>query len=187
MKKFKDLNKKHRTIILTILGVILVALILLLLVKYGGLTLTPTTAPAASPTNSQSVLNDNREGIDGSYQSMTREEILADLQERQQVVTDQVSTNVTFSSGKAGSTGEWVMENPKSNSVIQQAEIYYGDDNVLIAKTEPVYPGQYIQAVELLESLKSGEYEALVYINYYNLNEKTFAGKAGYKVHLTVG
>lgn len=181
MKKFKDLNKKHKTIILIILGVILLALILLLLVKCDG------SAPTAAPTNSQSVLNDDCEGIDGTYEPMTREEILADLQQRQQIVTDEVSANVTFTSGQAGSTGEWVMQNPKSNAVIQQAEIYYGEDNVLIAKTVPVKPGQYINAVELLEDMETGEYEALVYINYYNVNDKAYAGKAGYKVHLTVG
>lgn len=178
MKKFKDLNKKHKTIILTILGLILLALILLLLVKCDG------SEPATAPTD---ILNDNREGIDGTYESMSREEILADLQKRQQVVTDQICSNVTFSSGKVGSAGEWVLQNPESNLVIQQAEIYYGDDNILIAKTEPVYPGQYIKAVELLEDLEPGDYEALVYINYYNVDDKAFIGKAGYKVHLTVG
>lgn len=185
MRKFENSNKKHKALVLTILGVILLALLLLLLVKHDGST--PTTAPTAAPSNSQIVLNDNREGIDGAYESMTREEILADLQERQQVVTDQVSSNVTFSSGKAGTMGEWILQNPESNTVIQQAEIYYGDENILIVQTEPVYPSQYIQAVELLEDLKSGEYEALVYINYYSVDDKTYAGKAGYKVHLTVG
>lgn len=180
MKKFKDLSKKHKTIILTILGVILLALILLLLIKCDG------SAPTTAPANSQGVLDDNREGIDGSHKSMTRDEILADLQERQQVVTDQVSSNVTFSSGKVGETGEWVLQNPETNTVIQQAEIYFGEDNILIAKTEPVYPGQYIKAVELLEGLESGEYDALVYINYYNVDDKSFVGKAGYKIHLTV-
>jgi hypothetical protein len=184
MKDSEKKEKQKKKIIAIIILMIVLAGLVLFLVLYQG----PGTAdPASAPTATQNVLNDNREGIDGTYDSMTREEILADLQKRQQVVTDQVSSNVTFASGKVGTTGEWVLQNPKSNSVIQQAEIYYGDDNVLIAQTVPVKPGQYINAVELLEDMKSGEYEALVYINYYNISDKTFAGKAGYKVHLTVG
>ena len=182
MKKLINLNKKYKALILITLGVILLALLLLIATK-----IYVVNNGASATSSSPEALNDDREGIDGTYESMSREEILADLQQRQQVVTDQVSSNVIFLSGDAGTKGEWVLQNPESNSVIQQAEIYYGDDNILIGKTVPVKPGQYINTVELLEDMESGEYEALVYINYYNVNDKAFAGKAGYKVHLTIG
>ena len=172
-------TKRKKTILIVALAIALIILTLLFLTIGQGRNVASETSTATP-----NVLNDNREGIDGTYQSMSREEILEDLENNQQIVTDTVSSNVTFPSRNTGTIGEWVLENIEDNSVIQQAEIYF--NNLLIAKTEPVYPGQYIQAVELLENLEPGEYEAIAYISYYNEDDKTFAGKAGYKIHLTV-
>lgn len=178
-------RKKQRkviVIILVIIVAILLSIIIAIPLSNKGSEVNQTQV---TPESTPLILNDNREGIEGTYQTMSREEILESLQSNQKLVTDSVSSNVTFPSGKAGVIGEWVLENTKVNSVIQQAEIYL-DHDMLIAKTEPVYPGQFIQAVELIENLEQGEYEVIAYISYYNVDDKVFAGKAGYKIHLTV-
>ena len=59
-------------------------------------------------------------------------------------------------------------------------------NEVLIAKTTPIYPNQHITGVALLESIEPGEYEATAYLNYYDIETKEFLSKAGYSIHLTV-
>lgn len=179
----KKKNRK-KVIIIIVLAIVLAILLTLIFAYPASNNESKVSQPTNTPESIPMILNDNREGIDGTYQYKTREEILAELQESQQMVTDKVSSNVTFSTGRTGATGEWIMENTKDNTVIQQAEIYLED--LLIAKTEPIYPGQYIQTVELLNDVEPGEHEALVYISYYNVDNKVFAGQVGYQVNLSV-
>jgi hypothetical protein len=107
---------------------------------------------------------------------------LDELKKQQLVVTDKLSSNISFDVGKTGTTGKWVVENLSGNNIIQQAEVYFKD--TLIAKTTPIYPDQHIESVELKKDIPSGEYTATAYINYYNINTKEFISKAGYKIHL---
>ncbi len=83
-----------------------------------------------------------------------------------------------------GTVGEWVVENPAENNIIQQAEVYLLDK--LIAESTPIYPDQHITGLTLLEEIEPGEYEVIAYLNYYDINTKEFISKAGYKIHLTV-
>lgn len=174
-------KKNRKKVIVIIVLAIILAILLTLIFAYSESGVSQSTD---TPESTPMILNDNRVGIEGTYQYKTREEILAELQESQQMVTDKVSSNVTFSTGRTGATGQWIMENTIDNTVIQQAEIYLED--LLIAKTEPIYPGQYIQTVELLNDVEPGEHKALVYISYYNVDNKVFAGQVGYQVNLSV-
>lgn len=185
MSESNTKKKNRRKVIIIILAIILALLLTSIIAYPASNNESKVSQSTNTPESTSKVLADDRQAIDGTYETMTREEILEDLQKKQQLVTDKISSNVTFPSGNIGANGKWVMENTKDNNVIQQAEIYYGD-NLLIAKTEPVYPGQYIETVKLLENLKPGEHEALVYITYYNVDDKTMAGQAGYKIHLSI-
>ena len=136
------------------------------------------------PVATSIYLEDEGSSTVGEVKMKEREEILKELEKQQLIVTDKLSSNITFPSGDIGTIGEWIVENPKENNIIQQAEVYL--DDLLIAKSTPIYPDQHITAIELLEELSSGEYEVIAYINYYDIESKEFISKAGYKIHLTV-
>jgi hypothetical protein len=110
--------------------------------------------------------------------------LLEDLKKQQLIVTDKLSSNILFPSGKPGSIGDWIVENPHENQVIQQAEVYL--DGKLIAKSVPIYPNQHIKAIELKQDIPTGEYGVIAYINYFNIHTKEYISKAGYKIHLSV-
>ena len=129
-------------------------------------------------------LDDDSSSIDGQAQARSREDILKELEKQQLIVTDKLSSHIAFPSGKVGTIGEWIIENPKENSIVQQAEVYL--DDVLIVKSTPIYPNQHITGVSLLEEVKTGEYEVIAYLNYYDLDTKEFISKAGYKIRLTI-
>jgi len=136
--------------------------------------------PEATPV----YLEDEGSSAEGEAQKRAREGIMNELEKQQLIVTDTLSSNITFGSGEVGTVGDWVVENLKENTVIQQAEVY--KDDALIAKSTPIYPNQHITGVELLSELETGEYEVIAYLNYYDMETKEFLSKAGYKIHLTV-
>ncbi len=171
------LEKKNLLIILILIPVIIAVIFLLLRGCTGAEVLIEPTPPTV-------YLEEEGGSVDGEAKMKEREEILKDLEKQQLVVTDKLSSNITFPSGDIGTIGEWIVENPKKNNIIQQAEVFL--DNLLIAKSTPIYPDQHITAIELLEEIASGEYEVIAYINYYNIETKEFISKAGYKIHLTV-
>jgi len=170
---------KYRIIIIAVLAVSLPTLAFILVHSQN-----PGSGEDVKPESSVSQLNDDRQGQEGAAPSKNQEEVLAELQKQQKIVTDKISSNVTFQTGNVGAVGEWCLENPEENTVIQQAEIYLGD--TLIVKTEPVYPNQYVQAVQLLSAVATGEHEVVAYINYYDIDSKAYVSKAGYKIHMTV-
>ncbi len=129
-------------------------------------------------------LDDDGSSIDGEAQAKAREEILKELEKQQLIVTDKLSSHISFPAGKVGTIGEWIVENLEENSIIQQAEVYL--DDVLIARSTPIYPNQHITGISLLEDVRTGEYEVIAYLNYYDLDTKEFISKAGYKIRLTI-
>jgi heme/copper-type cytochrome/quinol oxidase subunit 2 len=171
-------SKKKKVLIILILIIIVVAASFI--VFRGCCNISIFEEPQSTPV----YLEDEGDSIEGEAQVKKREEILKELEKQQLVVTDKLSSNISFTSGDVGAVGEWVVENPKENNVIQQAEVYL--DEVLVAKTTPIYPNQHITGIKLLQEVQSGEYEVIAYINYYNIDTKEFISKAGYKVHLTV-
>lgn len=124
------------------------------------------------------------EALSGGYEGKTREEILAELQEKQILVTDTISSHASFESGSAGALGEWIVENVPKNSVIQQAEIYL--DGSCIARSAAIKPGQHIRQVRLLEAIPSGTYDVVAYLNYFTLDTQSYISKAGFNIKMTV-
>lgn len=170
-------KKKKAVIIILIALAIIAAIFLLLRSCEGELT-------ATEPKATANYLEDDGTSIEGEAETKEREEIMKELERQQLVVTDKLSSNITFSSGAVGTIGEWIVENPEENSIIQQAEVYL--DDVLIGKSTPIYPNQHIKGLELLSPIDTGEYEVTAYLNYYDIETKEFISKAGYKIHLTV-
>jgi hypothetical protein len=173
-----EVSKKKKVIIILLFVVILIAVTLL---AYKGCS---NTLLFEEPQSTPVYLEDEGGAIEGKVQEKEREEILKELEKQQLVVTDKLSSNITFTSGEVGTVGEWIVENPEENNVIQQAEVYL--DDVLVAKSTPIYPNQHITGVELLEQIEPGEYEVTAYLNYYDIETKEFLSKAGYAIHLTV-
>jgi hypothetical protein len=138
-----------------------------------------------SNNSEQKQLDNNGSALNGEYQTMTRDEVLADLKKAQVNVTDKLSSFISFPSGLKGTKGSWVVENVKENNVIEQCEIQLGDK--LIAKTPPIHPNQHIKNIELLEQLEPGSYDVVAYISYFNLETKDYISKAGYKIKLSIG
>lgn len=181
MKKLytKTIQPKTRIIIIVLL--IIVAVIAVIFFLFRGCERTDL---AVKPTVMPVYLEDEGSSADGEAKMKERDAILEELEKQQLVVTDKLSSNISFLSGEIGTVGEWIVENPQENNVIQQAEVYL--DEVLIAKSTPIYPNQHITGVSLLAEIEAGEYEVTAYINYYDIETKEFISKAGYKIHLTV-
>ena len=179
-KPHADEKKKRTKKILIIIFMCLLMLILYLVYINN---LCPDTS-IENPCPSASGLDQSGDAINGAASPKSKEEILNDLEKQQLVVTDKLSSNITFPAGNSGTSGDWIVENPSSNNIIQQAEVYWND--VLIAKSSPIYPNQHITGVELLVDVESGEYEAIAYLNYYDIETKEFVSKAGYAIHLTI-
>lgn len=171
-------NKKKKAMIISLLIVLIVTLIILMIRGCLGTPL--LKEPQATPV----YLEDEGSSLEGEVKAKEREEILKELEKQQLVVTDKLSSNITFPSGEIGIIGEWIVENPEENNIIQQAEVYLND--ALIAKSTPIYPNQHITKIQLLEEVQSGEYDVIAYLNYYEIETKEFISKAGYKIHLTV-
>jgi hypothetical protein len=157
-KQETDGKKKGKKII----PIAFLALFLFILLLIYAANLNSNTR-TVNPSPTTSYLNDNGSAIDGTATAKPKDEILDDLKKRQLVVTDKLGSNITFPSGKAGTTGEWIVENPASNNVIQQAEVYFED--LLIAESVPIYPNQHIENIELKQDINPGEYDATVYLN----------------------
>ena len=180
MNRYNPTNKKSKkkAVILILIAIAIIAAVFLLLRSCdSGLMVREPQATAV-------YLEDDGSSIEGEAERKEREEIMKELEKQQLVVTDKLSSNITFSSGDIGTIGEWIVENPEENNIIQQAEVYLGD--VLIAKSTPIYPNQHITGLELLSPIGTGEYEVTAYLNYYDIDTKEFISKAGYKIHLTV-
>lgn len=172
-------NEKRKKAIVIIL-ILLALLFALFFILRGCSGLAGIKSPEVTPV----YLDDEGSSITGEAENASREDILEALEKQQLVVTDKLSSNISFDSGSAGTIGEWVVENPEENKIIQQAEVYLED--TLIAKSTPIYPNQHIMGVSLLTDVESGEYEVTAYLNYYDIETKEFISKAGYKIHLTV-
>ena len=168
-------KKKKRKVLIIILLALWVLIILLLICKC---SMDANTEPTTS------YLEDESSSLEGEAEQANIDEMLAELEKQQLVVTDKLSSNITFESGAVGTEGEWIVENPADNKVIIQAKVYL--DDTLIAKSTPIYPDQHITGIELLEIVETGEYEIMVYLDYYGIETKEFISKAGYRIHLTV-
>ena len=171
-------KRKKRVIIIVLIAVALITATFLLLRGRND------TASVENTKETPVYLEDKGSSIEGEAQAKKREDIMDELEKQQLVVTDKLSSNITFASGEIGTVGEWVAENPEENNIIQQAEVYL--EGVLIAKSTPIYPNQHITGVSLLENVEPGEYDVTAYLNYYDTGTKVFLSKAGYTIHLTI-
>ena len=168
-------KKKKRKVLIIILLALWVLIILLFICKC---SMDANTEPTSS------YLEDESSSLEGEAEQANIDEMLAELVKQQLIVTDKLSSNITFESGTIGTVGEWIVENSADNTVIMQTQVYL--DDTLIAKSTPIYPDQHITGIELLEEVETGEYEVTAYLDYYDLETKEFISKAGYKIHLTV-
>jgi hypothetical protein len=179
-------NKKRKRMLMIILIILLIAII--------GITFSFCHAganqngggpsPSSQSDPGSSSLDNNGSALPGSYTPKSRQEILAELQKEQVVVTDKVSAQVSFPSGVKGTVGSWVVENPSSNKVIEQCDIVLNGKTV--AESAPINPGQHIEAITLSQKVAPGTYDVTATINYYSTSAKALLGKAGYRIKLTV-
>lgn len=174
-------NKKIKKVIIVAIILVFAITIIALAANY----FTKTAEVMTTPTASVNSLDDDSQSKDGSLPSQSEEDIRNELQNRQITVTDTISPCIVFSTGKNGDVGKWQVENIESNSYIQQVEVFV--DNNLIAKTTPIYPGQYIDSINLNQDIPGGDLKAIAYINYYNVDTKEYVGKTAYDITITVG
>ena len=186
-------NKKKKVIVIVLIIIIALLISTVTYAATKGFTsifLFQNVFSTASDSTSDSdlanikTLTDSGQGNQGTAPEKSQEEILAELEKQQIIVTDSISPNIIFATGSAGTEGTWKVENLAENTVIQQVEVFYKDQ--LIAKTTPIYPDQYIDSITLTKALPSGELEGVAYINYYNLDTKEIVGKTGYDLIISV-
>lgn len=175
-------NKKKGITILCVL-LVLTTVSLVILAVCG---IRPHTANnnLTSSNRSTITMDENGKATDGKYKEKTKEEILAELNKNQVNVTDKISSSAEFKNGLKGCVGSFVVENLPSNNVIVQCEVFRGKE--LLSKSVPIYPNEHIETIELLTSMNSGTYDAVVYINYFKLDTKEFISKAGYKIKIII-
>jgi hypothetical protein len=139
--------------------------------------------PTQHSTVSSPKLVDSGSALPGGYDK-TRSEILDELKKKEVVVTDKVSSQLSFHNGNQGAIGDWVVENPKSNKVIEQIDVILNGKRV--ATSVPIMPGQHIENITLLKTMNTGTYKVTAMINYYNANTKSYIGKTGYEIKMIV-
>jgi len=139
----------------------------------------------SAPVTQNPVLDNNGNSADGKAPVKSQEEVLKELQEKQLMITDKISSNISFPSGKKGTTGKWMVENSVDNKCIQQVEVHINGKD-LITKTTPIFPNQHISKVELQNDVQPGNYDAIATINYFALDTKEFISKVEYQVKLTI-
>ena len=174
----KTWNRKRKTFVILMLIVLIAIAVFICFKSCSGHSL------FGKPETTSVYLEDESGSLEGEAEQADIEKMLAELAKQQLIVTDKLSSNITFESGTVGTVGEWIVENPADNKVIIQAKVYL--DDTLIAKSTPIYPDQHITGIELLEIVETGEYEITVYLDYYGVETKEFISKAGYRIHLTV-
>lgn len=172
------------------LAILLIALILLLI----GITFSFCHAAAGgsnggnpSPSNQpspSSSLDDNGSALPGGPAQKSRQEILSELRQKEVVVTDQVSAQISFSSGEKGTAGAWTVENPASNKVVEQCSVEL--DGKTIAESVPIDPGRHIESITLAQPVPPGTYAVTAVIRYYSAESKAPLGQADYRLTLTV-
>lgn len=121
---------------------------------------------------------------DGTMETKSQEQTLSELQKQQLQITDKVSTYMQFPSGKKGSSGSWTVENPASNKVIMQCEVFLGSRS--IAKTVPIKPNQHINGINLTDDIAPGTYKAVACIYYFNPDTNVYISQSQYTLSLTV-
>jgi hypothetical protein len=173
-----DKNEKIKAVV-----IVAIIMALAIIIAYFAISLTPSTN--ASPSASFKTLDDNGEAKDGSAPEKSKEDMLAELEAQQIVVTDNISTNISFPSGKTGEIGTWKVENIAENNVIMQVEVFIGTQ--LVAKTTPIYPDQYIDEITLDADIPTGDTPAVAYINYYDIETKNLVGKTAYDITISAG
>ena len=146
-------------------------------------------APSSKLSSSQPVAKvmDNTStgsAVSGGYVPKTSSQTLSELEKKRVTVTDKVGSQISFTSGDIGSEGTWMVENPASNKVVEQCEVYLNDK--LIAKSVPINPGQHIESIKLLQNMIAGDYTVTAYLNYFENGSKVYIGKAGYQIKLKI-
>ena len=174
----KTWSRKRKTYVILSLIILIAIIVFVFFKSCSGQSL--FCKPKPTPV----YLEDDSSSLEGEAEQADIDEMLAGLEKQQLIVTDKLSSNITFESGTVGTIGEWTVENSADNTVVMQAQVYM--DEVLIAKSTPIYPDQHITGIELLEEVETGEYEVTAYLDYYDLETKEFISKAGYRIHLTV-
>lgn len=182
----KEKGKKQRR---TLLIILLLLLLLLIGVTFsfchagaggsnGG---NPSPSSQSAPSSS---LDNNGSALPGSCTPKSRQEILSELRQKEVVVTDRISAQITFSSGDKGTVGTWTVENPASNKVIEQCAVLL--DGKTVAESVPIYPGQHIETVTLSRPVSPGTYDVTAVVRYYSTDSKDLLGQADYCLKLTV-
>lgn len=182
----KEKSKKRKR---TLLIILLLLLLLLIGITYsffhagmggsnGG---NPSRSSQSAPSSS---LDGNGSALSGSPTRKSREEILSELRQKEVVVTDRMSAEISFPNGKEGTVGTWTMENPASNKVVEQCTVELKGKT--IAETVPINPGQHIESVTLSQPVASGTYDATAIIRYYSTDSKALLGQADYRLTLSV-
>ncbi|MDD4699724.1 MAG: hypothetical protein PHV07_05625 [Oscillospiraceae bacterium] len=187
-KSYRGKNpKKKKLLVLLILFLIfcMVGFGIYALITFDSNTNTKINSSSnVSNTGESKLLDENGSAVDGAVQPKTPEEILDELKKAQINVTDKLSSNIFFPSGKSGTEGSWTVDNLESNNVIMQCEVYL--DDRLIAKSVPIKPNQHIDNITLSEEIKPGLYDVIAYVNYFKLDTNEYISKAGFKIKLTV-
>jgi len=175
---------KIKTVVLVLLLVVFTTTTGVLSALYLSGAFNNISAEDTNSSGNTQQLDDNGKAIEGAVESKTPEEILEGLKKGQDNVTDKLSSQIFFSSGKTGTEGSWTVENLETNNVIMQCEVYL--DNKLIAKSVPIKPNQHIETITLSEDIKPGQYDVIAYVNYFKLDTSEYISKAGFKIKLTV-
>jgi hypothetical protein len=83
------------------------------------------TGPA-SPDGQQILLDPTAgQAIDGRFVGRTHEELLDELKKRQIMVTDTLSSHAAFAVGRAGTDGEWMVENIPANPCSSRPRFFW--------------------------------------------------------------
>jgi hypothetical protein len=190
IKKRKGESLLRKKLIFSILFVVILTLVVVgpaayYTIRTHDLEKTPSSKSSSSqPVAKVLDITSMGSAVSGVYVPKTSSQTLSELEKQQVTVTDKVGSQISFKSGDIGSEGTWMVENPASNKVVEQCEVYLNDK--LIAKSVPINPGQHIESIKLLQNMIAGDYTITAYLNYFENGSKVYIGKAGYQIKLKI-
>lgn len=179
----KQEEKKQGSNKITI-GIILALIVLIILLLLRGCGLGPTGGegngkPVFDLTQDSNVAYGDRE-------TMTTEEIQAELNKQVADGMINISMNLNPIFANGGADGNLLIVNEKINKHPQVIEIYRKGTEELLYKSGAIPVGGRVDYGKLLVDLDAGEYDCIAYFNSINENTGELLGKAGAEVKITV-
>lgn len=168
-------NKRKKIIVSVMIAIVLIIASLILLLRGCNNTQVITTeVPAIG------------DAIEGHLPSMSKEEIMAQMQRAADASYFSFKINAEPVFEKSNSKGNLEIENPSYNVYPMAVRIYLDDTSQLLYDSGLILPNHYIQSAELDVQLPSGVYKCTADILAYDIDAQKYLSKSQAGITITI-